>query len=391
MSDLYVHRALEPALATAMSQFPVLVLTGARQTGKSTLLRHLCPGHRYLTFDDPLIRELCRRDPALFLENYSPPLLLDEIQYVPEILPYVKIAADQNRRRSGQYIVTGSQMFPLMRGVTESLAGRAAVFELFGFALNEYPLASNTISGLFDRIFVGDYPDPLVHQVDRRMFYSSYLQTYLERDIRMIQNIQDISLFQSFLELLAARAGQLLNLSALARDLGVAQPTAKRWLTLLESSRVVYVLRPYFRNISKRVVKTPKLYFLDTGLLSFLLKYPDPQTLFSGPSAGPLFENYVVTEIFKTAKYHGIDAELYFFRDAVGNEIDLVIDKGDRQLLVEIKLSKSVRPRHYEQLERSGLPFSNPERFLISAFAESIQLTRQVRNVPPWLAHQVLD
>lgn len=191
--------------------------------------------------------------------------------------------------------------------------------------------------------------------------------------------------------MLAARAGQLLNLSSLARDLGVAQPTAKRWLTLLERSRVVYLLRPYFRNIRKRVVKTPKLYFLDTGLLSFLLKYPDEQTLFSGPSSGSLFENYVVNEVFKTIKYRGIDAELYFFRDAVGNEIDLVVDTGDRQLLMEMKLTRTVRPRHYEQLERSGIVFSNPKRFLVSAFGESVQLTHEVRNVPPWQVHQMFD
>lgn len=391
MSDLYVHRALEPAITTAIEQFPVVVVTGARQTGKSTLLRHLCPTNRYITFDDPLIRESCRQDPALFLENYPPPLLLDEIQYVPEILPYIKMAVDQNRRTGGQYILTGSQMFPLMRGVTESLAGRAALFELFGLTLNEYPITSKDISGLFDRIFVGGYPDPLIHRVDRRTFYASYLQTYLERDIRMIQSIQDISQFQSFLELLAGRAGQLLNLSSLARDLGVSQPTAKRWLTLLENSRIVYLLRPYHRNMSKRVVKSPKLYFLDTGLLSFLLKYPDRETLLAGPAAGALLENYAVAELFKTVMHCGIAAELYFYRDLNGNEVDLIIEQGHRQLLAEIKLSKSLRPRHYEQLERSGLPFANPQRFLISAYGDAVQLTRQVHNLPAWEAHRVLD
>ncbi len=182
---------------------------------------------------------------------------------------------------------------------------------------------------------MGGYPDPLIHRVDRRTFYASYLQTYLERDIRMIQSVQDISQFQSFLELLAGRAGQLLNLSSLARDLGVSQPTAKRWLTLLE--------------------------------------------------------NYAVAELFKTVMHCGIAAELYFYRDLNGNEVDLIIEQGHRQLLAEIKLSKSLRPRHYEQLERSGLPFANPQRFLISAYGDAVQLTRQVRNIPAWEAHRVLD
>jgi len=192
-------------------------------------------------------------------------------------------------------------------------------------------------------------------------------------------------------ESLAGRAGQLLNLSSLARDLGVSQLTAKRWLTLLESSRIVYLLRPYHKNMSKRVVKSPKLYFLDTGLLSFLLKYPDRETLLAGPAAGALLENFVVVELFKTVMHCGIAAELYFYRDLKGNEIDLIIEQGHRQVLAEIKLSKSPRPRHYEQLERGGLPFANPQRFLISAYGDTVQLTRGVRNLPAWEAHTVFD
>ena len=278
-----------------------------------------------------------------------------------------------------------------MKGLTESLAGRVAVFELQGLSLEEYPANRRDVAGLFSRIFIGSYPDPLVHKVNRELFYSSYVQTYLERDIRQIVNVQDLSVFQNLLELLAARTGNLLNKSELGKALGVSQPTVARWISLLEASRIIYLLRPYSRNITRRIVKSPKVYFFDTGLLSYLLKYPDAQTLSAGPMNGPILENLVVSELLKKKMNRNLAVELYFYRDSNRNEIDLILDHGYRQDLCEIKLSKTLQKKHYEQLENLCGLFSDPALYLVSAFEERVMLTRNVRNVPVWEAGSLLQ
>lgn len=387
----YVTRQIEPLILEASTQFPAIVLTGPRQTGKSTLLKKLFPLFTYVTFDDPVIRESCRLDPTLFLENYQSPCIIDEIQYVPELLPYIKIKIDQNRGNSAQFILTGSQVFPLIKGLSESLAGRAAIFELYGINMNEYGLSENTAPGIFDRIFTGTYPDPLIHRVNERIFYSSYLQTYLERDIRQIQNVQDLSQFQYFLEILASRAGNLLNLSEIGKMIGLSQPTVKRWLSLLENSRIVYLLRPYFKNINKRIVKTPKLYFFDTGLLSYLLRYPDSKTLSVGPANGPLFENFVISELLKSITNTNNPSELFFYRDNHQNEIDLVIDQGYKHILCEIKMNSTIHKKHYQTLEKHKDLFTNPELILISNNQENIKVSQDVRNVPITHIDKIID
>ncbi len=384
MERIYVPRQIEPLIVEAASQFPSVVLTGPRQTGKSTLLKHCFTSHRYVSLDDPVTRRACTEDPALFLENYPPPCIIDEVQYAPQLLPYIKIQIDENRTRNGQYLLTGSQIFPLMKGLTESLAGRTAVLELQGFSMEEYSEHEQSVSDLFTRIFLGGYPDPLVHKVNRDLFYSSYVQTYLERDVRHVENVQDLSLFGNLLELLAARAGSLLNKSELAKELGVSQTTVKRWVSLLENSRIIYLMRPYSRNISKRIVKSPKIYFFDTGLLSYLLKYPDSRTLSAGPMNGPMLENFVITELLKKKRNRNLPVELYFYRDSNRTEIDLVVDHGYRQDICEVKLSKTVQSKHYKQLRDLQSLFSDPSLYLISAYDKRIKLTGEVRNIPVW-------
>lgn len=366
------------------------VVTGPRQTGKSTLIKHCFPHHQYVTLDNPLIRKTCKEDPALFLENYPPPTIIDEIQYAPELLPYIKIAADENRSKTGQFLLTGSQIFPLMKGLSESLTGRVAIFELQGFSLEEYNEKEQDIVSLFSRIFLSSFPDPLVHNVNRNIFYSSYLQTYLERDIRQVENVQDLSIFHNLLELLAAGTGSLLNQSSLSKELGISQTTVNRWISLLESSRIIYLLRPYTKNINKRVIKSPKIYFFDTGLISFLLKYPDSKTLSMGPLNGSIFENFVISELLKKRMNRHILSELYFYRDSNGNEIDLVIDQGFKKILCEIKISKAIKPRHYNQLLNQKDLFENPSLFLISAQKETLNLTRDVINIPAWKAASLM-
>jgi predicted AAA+ superfamily ATPase len=343
----FIPRAIGPELKAAARDFPVLALTGPRQTGKSTLLRRLFPSHSYATLDDPLTRASAAADPRDFLRAERS-LIIDEIQHLPELLPHLKIAVDEDRGRKGRFILTGSQHFPLMAGLGESLAGRIALHELLGFSGEEVGYAKDP----FAFMHRGSYPEVVAQGADRDRFYASYVQTYLERDIRQITSVHDLRTFQSFLELLAARAGALLNLNELSKECGVSFTTARRWLSLLETTRIVYLLRPYSRNVSKRVIKSPKVYFTDVGLLSYLLRYPTPQVMRKGPMAGAFFENLIVTEVLKHRFNHKLDFELYFYRDSNGNELDLLIDLGLTRRAVEIKATSTPSPSHLEVLRR---------------------------------------
>lgn len=382
----YVRRAIEPRLREAARHFPALVLTGPRQTGKTTLLTHLFPKHRLITFDNRTLQQAAKRDPASFVEDMrDAPVLLDEIQQAPEILPYLKIAIDRDRARAGRFLLTGSQIFPLVAGISESLAGRAGLFELLGFSWEELGPAAVSRSACFQRIYEGFYPDTAVHGVPAGDYYGSYLTTYLERDIRRIRSVHDLSRFQGFLELLAARAGSLLNLNDLSRDSGVSHATARQWISILESTRIIYLLRPYFRNVTKRVVKHPKVYFSDTGLLVHLLKYPDAATLSVGPMAGAFFENMLIMEFLKRKFNYGDAFELYFYRDSNGNEIDLVVDRGVSMTLLEIKSTKRPVPAMAEVFRRAdGL--GARKAYVASFLEESIHLAPSVEAVPWWKA-----
>ncbi len=387
----YIHRALENQIQQAMEQFPVVVLTGPRQSGKSTLLQHLYPNYPYHTFDDPILRRQAQDDPGLFLETVPSPAILDEIQSVPELLPYIKMQVDQNRAQKGQYILTGSQIFQLMSGLTETLAGRAALFELLPFSRAELGVQkSMTLPELFELLYKGFYPDPCVHNVNARLFYASYLQTYLERDIRQVMSVQELSDFQRFVELLAARSGSLLNISEVSRDCGISHTTGKRWLSLLETSRIVYLLRPYYANIGKRVIKSPKLYFTDTGLLAYLLKYPDSATYLSGPMGGNVFENFLIIEMLKDKLNNSHLYELYYLRDSNGGEIDLVIDAGEQIHAVEIKMRQNIRKEDARSLEKFSVEGKTIFRWLVSCYPNEIKLTPLTRNVPWWKVSEIV-
>ncbi len=393
MSKSYIHRSMENDLLKRAKEFPVIVLTGPRQTGKSTMLRKIFPSHNYISFDDPLIKNLAAQDPKLFLENNPAPLLIDEIQYVPELLPYIKIEVDSNRSLHGRYILTGSQIFGLMAGISESLAGRAVLYELLGFSFEELStkkLINNTFSGCFKTIYKGFFPEPCVHNVDPTAFYSSYVQTYLERDIRQIRSVHDLRLFQQFLELLAARVGSLLNLNEISKECGISHTTAKKWLSLLESTRIIYLLRPYHKNISKRVIKSPKLYFTDTGLLSYLLKYPDEKTLSAGPIAGHLFENIMIMEALKYKFNTNKRYELYFYRDSTHNEIDLVLDFGHSLKLIEFKSSKSIRNEHWKSLMQISKILKPQASYIVSFFEDELTLSRDIYCKPWWKITDIL-
>jgi predicted AAA+ superfamily ATPase len=312
-----------------------------------------------------------RDDPIGFLNRYRPPVIIDEIQYVPDLLSYIKTRVDEDRK-PGQWLLTGSQDFALMHNVTQSMAGRAAILSLLPFSFAERvgsaestKNVSQWIKGLSTegkcpkKISIGEvllrgfYPEIACRKnVDRQLWCGSYIATYLERDVRNLSNIGDLSQFGRFLRLCATRTGQILNISEMARDIGISVPTAKRWLSLLEAGRQIYLLYPYYRNIGKRIVKSPKLYFIDPGLCSYLLGFSDTQSLLSGPSFGSLFETLIVCDFLKRFLNFGEKPSMYYIRSRDGLEVDLVLEQAGKMHLFEIKSTMTITPKHITTLKR---------------------------------------
>lgn len=360
---MYIKRYIETAIEEIDAHFKVLYVSGPRQVGKTTVLQHLAKKRNmaYVTLDDLRLRSLAQKDPALFIESFSSPLFIDEVQYAPELFSYIKLKVDQ-KHVNGQYWLTGSQHLSLMQGLKESLAGRVGILALLGLSraeeekrkqsaepflpaiqhLKQHQKQNLSPASVFSRIFRGTFP-VLVTDPDMPLepFYGSYVQTYLDRDVRDLFGVEKMSSFQTFLGLCAARTGQVLNVSDLARDAGVSVHAAKSWLSILEASGLVYFLQPFFANISKRLIKAPKMYFLDTGLAAYLTKWPDAVTLQHGSMAGAMFETYVVSEIVKSYLLRGLKPPLYYVRTQEGTEIDLLIQKGDTFHPLEVKMTAS--------------------------------------------------
>lgn len=340
---MYIHRLLEKLLQEALHQFPAILITGPRQAGKSTLLQHTLKQHHYVTLDDPMIRAMANNDPELFLSTHETPLIIDEIQYAPELLSYIKIRIDRSRRDHGQFVLTGSQTFQLMKGVSESLAGRIAILQLYPLSWEEIdvsPLvdksvAAQTVKGFYPQFFA----EP---QTDWNLWYSSYIATYLERDVRNIKSISDLGRFQTFLSLLAARAGNLLNMAELAKECGISQPTVKDWISILESTYIIFILRPFHNNRTKRLVKSPKIYFVDTGLLCYLLGIDSGERLFKAAVGGHIFENMVIAEFMKKCSKNSQRVESFFYRTSSGIEVDFVVERAGEIEAYEIKFSKTL-------------------------------------------------
>lgn len=337
---MYIPRRIEKSLLSALKSFPAVLITGPRQAGKSTLLMHLLKSYRYVSLDDPILRKAAADDPELFLTENPAPLIIDEIQYVPQLFSYLKRRIDENRHSYGQYVLTGSQTFQLMKGVSESLAGRIAIFQLYPFCSSE--IAADTHTELVQRMLQGFYPEFFINkELLPNRWFGSYLNTYIERDLRNLKAISDLTRFQTFIQLLAYRSGQLLNLSEVGKECGISQTTAKDWLSILESTYIVYVLRPYFNNHTKRLVKSPKIYFVDTGLLCYLLGLDSAEQLQKSPFRGHVFENMVILDFVKTFSYDAARTNFYFYRTASGVEVDLLIEKGGDLFAFEIKYSQS--------------------------------------------------
>lgn len=380
----YIPRSLEEELLAASRSFPVILLTGPRQVGKSTLLGHLFPSHRYISFDDPILRSLARKDPALFLTENPPPLVLDEVQYVPEILSYIKERVDAKRDVYGQYLLTGSQSFSLMEGVSESLAGRIAILELYPFSSQE---VAHLRKGSFllrtqESMLRGGYPELWIQsQLSPGRWFGSYVNTYIERDLRNIQRVHDLQRFQTFLQLLSLRAGSLLNLLEVGKECGISHTTAKDWVSLLESTYVIYLLRPFSRNGTKRLVKSPKLYFVDTGLLSYLLGIDSVEHLQKSPFRGHIFENLVVMDVIKQLSFLPSRSRYSFYRTSSGVEVDLIVERGGALFALEIKYSEALSPDMALSIEKFREEYPFQRGAVLSLRPSSVTLSQGVEAI----------
>ena len=377
-----IERTLTDTLLKTAETFPVVLLTGPRQVGKTTLLLACKPKEMgYVSFDDPAMRQLAKEDPDLFLQRFKPPVMLDEIQYVPELFSYIKMAVDQSRK-PGQFWMTDSQQFPLMRNVSETLAGRVGILKLLGLSMAEQNgnatksspflpvkaiLEERTkytkvlqVKELFQRIWTGSFPKiALDPDIEHDIFYSSYIQTYIQRDVRDLARVGDETAFMNFIRATAARTGQLLNMADLARDADVDPKTAKSWLSILQTSGLVYLLEPYHTNLTKRLVKAPKLYFLDTGLCSYLTKWTSAAALEAGAMAGHILETFLFAELLKSYWHTGKEAYFTFYRDKDKKEIDVLIEQDG--MLYPLEFKKTARPhkmmaKQFAILDKLNLP-----------------------------------
>ena len=407
---MFIRRELEKSFLEANDFFSVLLLTGARQVGKTTFLKKIAePGRGFVSLDPLDARAKAAQDPRLFLADNPPPIIIDEIQYVPELLPYIKNIVDEVRttdpeKAKGMYWLTGSQKFELMEGASESLAGRIGIFNLFGLSNREINgkdsvpflpenfstqgMTEQTPQELFRNIWLGAYPELRSSGNPDKFwtyFFQSYVQTYLERDVRKLAQVADLNVFYAFLKASAARSGQMLNYSDLARDTGISVPTAKKYMSILETSNIAKLLYPYKNNQSAPMVSTPKMYFLDTGLMAYLTDWKTPEVLASGAMAGHFFETWCVAEILKSYTNNGLEPSMYYFRTKERNpsEIDIIIKENETLYPIEIKKSATLDKndvKQFHKLETFKMPVGVGG--LVSLYPQRSHITEDILTIP---------
>jgi len=403
---MYIKRKLEEVVLQTAAAFPVVLVTGPRQVGKTTMLRRIAEKNRkYISLDNPMARDLAINDPGLFIQRYAPPVLIDEVQYAPELLTHIKIHVD-NSHKKGDFWLTGSQMFHLMNNVSESLAGRVGIINMLGLSnseilnndFNEYTTSFDdlmekvkdavpqSLTDIFQRIYKGSMPALYSTPQSVEMFYSSYVNTYLQRDIRDLNQVGDMSSFLRFLTCCAARTSQMVNYSEIAKDVDISSPTAKKWLSLLVSSGIVTLIEPYFNNALKRIIKAPNMYFLDTGLCAYLTRWTNPEALEVSAMAGAFFETFVVSEIVKSYYNAGKRAPLFYYRDTDQKEIDLILENNGVLCPIEIKKSgnpKRAAIRHFKVLDKTALAVG--EGNVICLCPDLTPIDKMNSLVPVWL------
>ncbi|MGD0726752.1 MAG: ATP-binding protein [Spirochaetia bacterium] len=377
-----IHRASSEALKSLATGFPIVSVTGPRQSGKTTLVRATFPEVPYVSLEDPDTLELATTDPRGFLHLYRDGLVIDEAQRSPKLFSYLQTLSDE-APRPGRFILTGSQQFGLLSGISQSLAGRVGMLQLLPFSVAELNAATVMLPELDQLLFQGLYPPLYDRLVSPVQWHSSYVMTYVERDLRQLLNVRDLASFQQFLRMCAARVGQLLNLSSLAADCGITHNTARSWLSILEASYIVFLLPPHFRNYGKRLVRSPKLYFYDSGLASWLLNVQDAAHLAVHPQRGGLFECLIAGELLKARFNKALPSNLYFWRNNKGDEIDLVIDRGEELIPVEIKSGRTLNTDFFRGLERwRVLSSTDSEGYLV--YGGDVESRNRSTVIIPW-------
>ncbi|HRG39808.1 MAG TPA: ATP-binding protein [Saprospiraceae bacterium] len=345
-----VNRTIVEGINAYMQRYPIVALTGPRQSGKTTLLKGMFPDFRYVSLENPDNRAFAENDPNGFLQLYDQKVILDEVQRVPALLSYIQTIVDSNNMM-GQFILSGSQNFNLMKSITQSLAGRVALFKLLPFDMTELKSADLLPSDYEQLIIKGSYPALYDRSIPFASFYANYIETYIQRDVTELLSIRDFGLFRTFLKLCAARIGQQLNIASLSSETGVSVPTLRSWISILESSYIMYQLPPFFKNFNKRLVKSPKLYFYDTGLASFLLGIRNEKTLLESEFKGALFENMIITEYVKQNYHNNLYHDFYYWRDSNGHEVDLLVSNDTAYDAIEIKSTKTILPKQFAGLD----------------------------------------
>ncbi|MBU1085273.1 MAG: ATP-binding protein [Candidatus Beckwithbacteria bacterium] len=378
---MYIKRVLENQLRKTIKKFPILGLVGPRQSGKTTLLQEIFNDFKYVNLEDIELREFANNDPKGFLYTHQSPLIIDEAQRSPKLFSQLQVEVD-NKKQMGSYILSGSQNFLMMEGISQSLAGRISIQTLLPLSYLEITALKKNISDYSNLIFQGQYPR-MYHppKLEPNEFYNSYLATYIERDLRKIINVTDLSTFQRFLRLCAGRVGQILNLSSLAQDTGITHNTARSWLSVLESSYIIYLLQPYYKNFNKRLIKSPKIYFYDTGLASWLLNIEKLEQVGTHFASGGLFENLVISEYLKNTFNQGKRPQSYFWRDQQQREIDLIIDRTPLHA-IEIKSGKTISSSYFTTLKSWGKAVSENKKMKVVYGGNSHQKRSDIEALP---------
>ena len=380
---MLINRIVAKKIKKLFKQFPVISIVGPRQSGKTTLVRYAFQDMEYISLEDLDTREYASKDPRGFLLTYKNGCIIDEAQRVPELFSYIQTLVD-NKRKSGQFVLTGSQHFLLQENISQTLAGRTSIIKLLPFSLEELKKASYKITDIDTFLFRGFYPRIYDKKLNPCDWYPNYIQTYIERDIRLIKNVSNLDSFQKFIKLCAGRIGQILNLSAIGNDCGITHNTAKSWISLLQTSFIVFLLKPHHKNFNKRLVKMPKLYFYDTGLACSLLGIENKKQLVSHYLRGSLFESFLISEIMKGRFNQGLEPRCYFWRDKTGHEIDCIIERAGSLIPIEIKAGKTIANDYFDGLKYWTKLSSGKKRNTYVVYGGDETQKRSIGNIVSW-------